>query len=248
MDLLHENERLDDLGYNGLQIIQNKKWFCFGMDAVLLSHFASDIHKHKKVMDLCAGNGIISFLLSQKIQPFSITAIEIQKDIADLFQRSIQYNHLENIIQLHCMDLKQVDTVFPLHSFDAVVTNPPYMKNNAGLKNEEEHKWIARHEITCQLEDVIKAASLMLKSAGSFYLVHRPDRLCDIFYCLRQYQLEPKSIRFVQPTMEKPANLVLIKACKDAKPFLKMQPNLVIYQPNGSYTDEVLSLYQNNSL
>ena len=240
---LNENEELHSLDINNLKIIQNKNGFKFGMDAVLLSDFAKDIKKNSKIMDLCSGNGAISLLLSAKTINTNITAVEIQNDVALLAKKSVELNNLEDRINIICEDLNNLNKKFNSNSFDAIVCNPPYKKTSSGLINKEDTKSIARHEIYCTLEDVIHMSNFLLKQNGSFYMVHRPERLVDILYLLRKYNLEPKLLRFIQPKANKPSNLVLIKATKNGKSFLKIMENLIVYNDKNEYTDEFLKIY-----
>ena len=244
MDLkLNENEEIHSLDINGLQIIQDKNSFRFGMDSVLLSDFAKDIKNGSRIMDLCAGNAAISLLLSAKTTNTKITCIEIQEKIANLAQRSIILNSLESRIFIQCMDLKFLDKTYPHASFDSIVCNPPYKKLSTGIINSLDSKTIARHEIFCNLEDIIKMSSYLLKNNGNLYMVHRPERLVDIIELLRKYKLEPKKLRFIQPKIDKPANLLLVKATKCGRPFLKLQNNLIVYNQDGSYTKDFLKIY-----
>lgn len=240
---IKENERIDDLEFNNLKIIQNEKEFCFGMDAVLLSDFAKDIKQNSKIIDLGTGTGILPILLSGKTENTKITGIEIQEKMAEMATRSVKLNNLENRIKIILEDIKEVNNIFEKEMFDAVVTNPPYKENNTGLKNEYEGKIIARHEIKCILEDIILASKYLLKDRGTLYMVHRPERIVDICELLRKYKLEPKVIRFIYPKVGKEANLILIKAVKNARKFLKIEKPLIIYKENGEYTEEIFKIY-----
>jgi tRNA1Val (adenine37-N6)-methyltransferase len=241
--LLKENERLDDLEFKGLKIIQNIKGFCFGIDSVLISDFAKDIKKDAVVMDLGTGTGIIATLLCGKTQLKKIIGIEIQKEVCEMAQRSIELNQLQDKFSIVNENIKNLDKIYDLNSIDAIVTNPPYKKENSGLKNQEKTKIISRHEVECNLEDIIKTSNKLLKDKGSFYMVHRPERLVDIIYLLRKYKMEPKMIRFVQSNIDQKPTLVLIKAIKNAREFLTIEKNLIIYNQDGSYTDEILKIY-----
>lgn len=240
---LKENERIDELEYKNLKIIQNEKGFCFGMDSILLTDFAKNIKDKANVIDLGTGTGIISILLCGKTKLSKIYGIEIQKDVADMADRSRKLNNLEERFIVINDNIKNINDIFSNVNIDVVITNPPYKKKNTGIINEEGHKLISRHEITADLEDFIRIASLLLKQNGEFYMVHRPERLVDIIELLRKYKLEPKIIRFVYPKITKSPNLILIKSVKNAKSFLKVEKPLVIYNENGVYTDEVLEIY-----
>ena len=240
---LKEDERIDDLEYDNLKIIQNKKEFCFGMDAVLLSDFAKEIKENSRILDLGTGTGILPILLSGKTINTKIVGIEIQKNMAEMATRSVKLNNLKNRIKIINEDIKNINNYFDKYYFDAIVTNPPYKKINSGLINENEGKLISRHEVKCNLEDIINIAKNMLKDKGILYMVHRPERIVDICELLRKYKIEPKIIRFVYPKAGKEANLILIKAVKNARKFLKIEKPLIIYKENGEYTDEILKIY-----
>ena len=241
--ILKDNERIDDLQLNNLKIIQNKDGFCFGIDAVLLSDFAKDIRNNSKVLDLGTGTGIISTLLCAKTKLSKIYGIDIQKDVCDMASRSIKLNNLEDKFEIINSNIKDLNNIFEEASFDAIVSNPPYKKDNSGLKNETETKLISRHEITASLEDFISISSKLLKNNGSIYMVHRPERLSDLFFLLKKYNLEPKKLRMVQSYIDSKPKLVLVKATKNAKSFLNIEEPLIIYNKDGSYTNEILKIY-----
>lgn len=240
---LKENERIDDLEFKNLKIIQNKDGFCFGMDSVLLSDFAKEIKKNSSIADLGTGTGILAILLSGKTQEIQIVGVEIQKEVAEMANKSILLNNLENRIQIICEDIKNLKAKYEQGSFDAIVTNPPYKKVGTGKINKKDKKIISRHELTANLEDFISISNYLLKDQGSIYMVHRPERIADIFVLLRKYKLEPKVLRLVYPNLEKSPNLILIKAVKNAKPFLKVEKPLIVYTNEGNYTDEILKIY-----
>lgn len=235
-------ERIDDLQYKGLKIIQNTDGFCFGVDSVLLTEFAKDMKKNKTIVDLGTGTGIIGILLSKKVEASKVIGIEIQKDVAEMASRSVELNNLQNTMQILNEDVKNLS--LEKNSFDYVVTNPPYKKIGTGIINKEDKQIISRHETTVNLDEWLKVASNLLKDNGAIYMVHRPERLNEIIENLRKYRLEPKRIRFVYPKVSKDANLVLIKAVKYANSFLKVEKPLIIYNEDGSYTDEILKIYE----
>lgn len=240
---LKENERIDDLEFKNLKIIQNAKGFCFGIDAVLLSDFAKNIKKNAKVLDLGTGTGIISILLCGKTNLEKIVGVEVQKEVANMAKRSSKLNNLENKFEIINENIINLDNIYERNFFDVIVTNPPYKKENTGIVNEEEKKLISRHEVLAKLEDYIKISNKLLKDKGEFYMVHRPERLVDIIAYMRQYKIEPKEIRFVCSHEKEPPKLVLIKGVKNAKPFLKFKEDLYIYNDDGSYTDEIYEIY-----
>ena len=240
---LYDNERIDDLEFKGLKIIQNVNGFCFGIDSVLLSDFAKNIKDDSIVLDLGTGTGIIPILLCGKTNLKEIIGVEIQEDVANMANRSSKLNNLEDRFKVLNANILNLDKYYEKNTFDVIITNPPYKKKNSGVINDDERKVISRHEITASLEDFIKVTKDLLKDKGEFYMVHRPDRLVDILYLLRKYKIEPKEIRFVFSNKEKPPKLVLIKAIKNANEFLKVDNNLYIYDDEGNYTNEILKIY-----
>lgn len=240
---LKESEVIDNLEFNDLKIIQNNDGFKFGIDSVLLSGFAREIRNGAKVLDIGTGTGVISILLSAKTCLKRIWGIEVQEDVADMARRSVILNNLEDKIEIINDNIKNIENYFDNNFFDAVVTNPPYQKNNTGLKSEDEKNLISRHEIKCTLEDIIQKSFRILKDKGEFFMVHRPERLVDILYLMRKNKIEPKNIRFVYPNVLKKPNLVLIKGVKNANEFLKIEKPLIIYNEDGNYTDEILDIY-----
>ena len=240
---LKENERIDDLEYKGLKIIQNTEGFCFGIDAVILSDFAKDIRNKSKVIDLGTGTGILCILLSAKTNLEKIYGIEIQEDVADMAKRSVKLNNLENKIEIINKNILDLTDIFEKNSIDSIVANPPYQKAETGKTNDKENLYISRHEVTASLKDFIKVSSDLLKSGGSIYMVHKPERLAEISYELKINKLEPKKLRFVYPNYREEPKLILIKATKNAKEFLRIEKPLVIYKEQGQYTDEILEIY-----
>ena len=188
---LKDNERIDDLQLNNLKIIQNNDGFCYGIDSVLLSDFAKEIPSDSQVLDLGTGTGILGLLLCGKTNLSKIVGIEIQEDVCEMANRSIRLNHLEDRFEIINQNIKDLNNTFEDNTFHAIVSNPPYKKANSGLKNESKTKLISRHEVTASLEDFISISSKLLKNSCSLYMVHRPERLGDLFYLLRKYNLEP---------------------------------------------------------
>ena len=224
MDIkIEKDEVIEDLGIQGLKIIQNKKEFCFGIDSVLLSDFAKNLKKDSIVLDLGTGSGIIATLLCAKTKIKKIYGVEIQKTVSDRAKRSIKLNNLENKFEIIEENIINLQNYFNNDTFDVIVTNPPYKEKSTGIKNINEQKYISRHEVTASLEEFIKISQKLLKSNGEFYMVHRPERLVDIFFYLRKYKLEPKEIQFVKGDIEKEPKLILIKAIKNGKHFLKVK-------------------------
>lgn len=240
-NILMPGETLDDL-QNGYYIIQKEKAFRFGVDAVLLSDFAA-IKKKDIVIELGTGTGIVPILLYAKKKPLSITAVEILEEMAEMASRSVLYNKLEDHIKVFTMDLNKAPDFFGKGSFNAVVTNPPYLKLGSGIINPEEDQAAARFEVNCTLAEVVASAQKLLMPGGRFYMVHRTDRLADIIYTMREMEVEPKRIRFVHSSYNKKPHLLLIEGIKGGKPELKFMAPLYIYDAEGNYTEEINTIY-----
>jgi tRNA1Val (adenine37-N6)-methyltransferase len=239
---IKENERIDDLQRNGYRIIQDPDRFCFGMDAVLLSGFAS-AKKGDKVLDMGTGTGIIPILMEAKTEAEHLTGLEIQPESADMALRSVKLNGLEDKISIVTGDIKEAKNLFPKASFQVITSNPPYMIGQHGLVNPHSEKAIARHEVLCTLEDVIENAAALLVPGGHFYMVHRPFRLAEIMTTLVKYRLEPKRMQLVYPYIDKEPNMVLIEAARGGKSRLQVEKPLIVYEKPGVYTSEIYDVY-----
>lgn len=239
-DFLQEGERLDDLHRNGYHLIQNPDWFCFGIDAVLLSSFAK-VKPGERVLDIGCGSGVIPILLAGKTKGQYFLGIELQEEYVELANRSILLNELEGLVEVLQQDLRS--NSLPPSSFDVVVSNPPYIEVGHGLVNPLERKAFARHEFTCTLMDVFSSAARVLKTGGRFYIVHKPSRLADIVEVARQTGLEPKTLRFVHSRRQQEPCLLLLECIRGGKPFMRVLPPLVIYHGNGEYTEEIKTMY-----
>ena len=239
---IFEGERIDDLQCSGLYIIQNKNGFCFGIDAVLLSSFAK-VKRGEKALDMCTGNGVIPLLLYGKTNGEHFTGIEIQTPVAEMAQRSVIMNEVSDKIQIINDDIKNLCNYFKLATFNVVTCNPPYMAQGVGAKNDHSPKAIARHEIMCNIDDIFENANKMLKFGGRLYMVHRAERLTDIFYSARNHRLEPKVMQMIQPYANKAPNLVLIEFAKGGKPPLKNLEPIIVYNQDGTYTEQLKKMY-----
>lgn len=242
---LKENERIDDLQYKGLKIIQNTKGFCFGIDSVILSDFAKNIKKGSKVVDLGTGTGIIGLLLCKKTELKEIVGVEIQKEVAEMANRSIKLNKLEDKFKILNTDINKIfeDKLLEKNKFDVVVMNPPYKEKGTGKINEVDSKIISRHEVKATLSDFIKVASNLLKDKGEIYIVHKPERMPDIIQKMRENKIEPKEIKTVYSNKKTEASLILIKGIKGANKFFKILEPLYIYEEKGEYTKEIKEIY-----
>lgn len=240
-DLLRPGERLDELQRNGRRIIQHPGVFCFGMDAVLLAAFAK-AYPGERVLDLCTGTGIIPILMESRYPGAFYTGLELQEESADMAARSVRCNGREEAITIVRGDLRQWED--RAGSWDAVTVNPPYMKAPSGMHNQRQALSIARHEVECTLEDVLRVSARLLKSKGRLYMVHRPLRLAEILERMRYYRLEPKRMQLVYPRIDREPNMVLIEGVRDAAAELRVQPPLIVYQEDGSYTEPVRRIYE----
>lgn len=230
---LRPGERLDDLQIGGLELIQDPKKFCFGVDAVFLSDFVR-VRPGENVLDLGTGNGIIPVLLSAKTEARHITGLEIQADTAEMARRSVAHNHLEDRIDIVTGDIKEAAELFKPAFFDVITTNPPYMLADHGMRNPDDTKAIARHEVLCSLDDILRESMRLMQDKSRFYMIHRPFRLTEIMIKMHQYKIEPKRIRFVHPYIDKEPAMVLIEGVRGAKPRVTVEPPLIIYDRNGT--------------
>ena len=235
---LQPGEQLDDL-QNGYHIIQSRQGFRYGIDAVLLSAFAR-VKPGEKVLDMGTGTGILPILLAAKTPGRCFTGLEIQEKSAKMARRSVAFNGLEEKIRIVTGDIKEAAAIFGPASFDVAVSNPPYMTGQHGLVNPEQEKAIARHEVLCTLEDLVRETATVLTSRGRFYLVHRPFRLAEI---MMKYRLEPKRMQLVYPYVDREPNMVLLEACKNGNPRITVEKPLIVYEQPGQYTRQVREMY-----
>ena len=241
--ILKEGERIDQLFSTDVKIIQNREVFSYSIDSVLLSRFP-EIPSRGLIVDICSGNGAVGLFASTRTKA-PIIEVEIQERLADMAERSIHLNHLEDQVQMIHDDLKNLLNHVPRTGVDLILCNPPYFKvSETSKKNVSEYYLLARHEITTNLEEICDIARHALKSNGRLAMVHRPDRFLDIIDTMRQYNLAPKRIQFVYPKMGKDANMLLIEAIKDGSTDgLKILPPLFVHKENGEYTDDIFEIY-----
>ncbi|CDC80970.1 methyltransferase small [Clostridium sp. CAG:465] len=247
---IRKNERIDDLGINDLKIIQNKEYFCFGTDSVLLANFVKSENSNNVILDICSGSGVIPIILSAKKKYKKIFGVELQSEMYDLFDRNIKINNLEDsIISINenvknIKDIrKKVTSIMEKDKIDIITCNPPYKEIGTGLTTNHDVKTIAKCEVMCNLEDIFITSSKLLGKGGKLYLVHKPERLSDLIYFGRKYNLEAKEIRFVYPKIDKKPSIVLISYRKDGGNETKVLEPLIEYNDDMSYTDEIYRIY-----
>lgn len=235
---------INDLVYfKDIKIVQNKDYFNFSLDSVLLPNFVEITKKTSKILDMCTGNAPIPLILSTKTTA-KIYAIELQKEVYSLAKETIKINKLENQIKLINDNIKNLKKFFNTETFDIITCNPPYFKKKDGsIINENKVKSIARHEIEMELEDVMIISKALLKNEGSLVLVHRTERLIEIIELMKKHNIEPKRMRLIYPKVNTESNLVLIDGRKNGKDGLKILPPLYIHNEDNSYTKEVLEMF-----
>ena len=238
LSLVKDGETLDDLQLKDICIIQKREGFRFGIDAVLLANFANVKKKHK-VMDLCTGTGIVPFIIKGKKEPEKIVGLEIQNKFVEMANRSIKINGFNDTMEFLHGDLKDKELLKSIGRFDVVTVNPPYKLEKSGIVNPNDKYAIARHEVMCNLDNVIEACRIVLKDNGRLYMVHRPERLADIFCIMRKYKIEPKRVQMVHPNTKKPANILLVEGQRDGGAYLKWEPPIYVYNDDGSFSKEI---------
>jgi len=239
---LNEGERLDDLQYNGMKIIQKTDAFRFGTDAVLLSDFAL-LRKTDRVIDLGTGTGAIALLLCAHHPHISVDAIEIQEDMAEMAQRSVRLNGLEDRLRVHAMDMRLAPKVIGAGTFDHVVCNPPYSKEGAALKSVSENKRLSRHEGDISISEICAVAAAFLKTGGRFSVVFPAQRAFEMMTAMQNCSLAPKRVRNVCGTVNHAPKLILIDSVKMGGAQLHWLPPLILRNIDGTPTEEWYRIY-----
>ena len=236
-------ERIDDTGFSGYRLVQNPEWFCYGVDAVLIADFAK-MRPGARAADLGTGTGIIPLIRKHKYDPSVVYAVEVQPCVAELAEKTVRLNGLEETIRILQANVKEAADLIGRGTLDAVVTNPPYVAAGGGIPGEDPVKNTARQETEGTLEDFVCCAADLLKERGDFYMIHRPARLADVIEVCRKYRLEPKELQFVQPREGKAPNLFLIHCVKYGGPELKFSDPICVYDGEGNYTPEIMKIYE----
>lgn len=237
-------ERLDDvLGYKNLKIYQDDSCFSFSLDSIILANYSTIRKRDKNILDFCTGNGVVPLILSKRCNK-RIVGVEIQEKLANLANKSVEYNSISSQIEIVCEDIKEYSKKH-LNEFDLVLCNPPYFKvEEKSSFNDSYEKMIARHEVCINLDDVCSCAKKVLKDNGNICLVHRSDRLMDILEKFREAGLEPKKIKFIHETILKESTLVLVEGQKCGKVGLKIDKPLIQYELDGTMTEEYKKLQE----
>ena len=236
-----DNETLDTI--KDVKIIQAKEGYRFSVDAILLEDFIT-AKPIEKGVELGTGSGIISILLAKRLEKTEITAVEIQKALAERAGRNTELNDLQEKINVLSMDMRELRKEFPANSFDFVFSNPPFRKPKTGRMSTDEERAIARHEIEISLPDLVSTASYLLKHNSRFYMVYHPFRLAELVSLLRESRLEPKRMRFVHSRQGEEAKMVLIEAVKGGGIWLKIDPPLYLYEKGNDYTREAEEIFK----
>ncbi|HEC2160376.1 TPA: tRNA1(Val) (adenine(37)-N6)-methyltransferase [Staphylococcus delphini] len=239
--MLQPGERLDYLIREDLRIIQNDAVFSFSTDALLLGHF-TEVRKRDRILDMCAGNGVIPLLLSDKGNNV-ITGVEIQPQLVNMAERSILYNHLEDRITMVEMDINSLVQAYAPAQFDLITCNPPYFKANQTNQHQLEAHKIARHEIFCTLNDCLRVSNHLLKEGGRIVMVHRAERMLDLFESMRHYRIEPKRLHMIYSKPGKAAQTIVVEGRKGGRQGLDIAPPFYIYDAQGDYTPEMKEIY-----
>ncbi|PKN76882.1 MAG: SAM-dependent methyltransferase [Deltaproteobacteria bacterium HGW-Deltaproteobacteria-10] len=237
-----DEETLDEIIDGRLRVFQKKRGYRFSLDAILLAHFVS-LKAKSKAIDLGTGSGIIPLVLATRFPNVAWTGLEIQTELAELANKSIELNCLQNHINIVFGDARKIKNIFPEHSFDAVTFNPPYRKINSGRINPDQEKAVARHEISGSLKEFLLAAKYLLKPAGKVFTIYPAKRLAHLVSLFRANSIEPKRMKFVFSDDKSVAEFVLVEGRAGAREELKIEPSLVIYGEDKMYTTQMNSIF-----
>lgn len=229
-------------GLRDIKVYQNVEGYRFSVDALLLYSFVN-VKYAKEIADLGAGSGIIGLLLAKKYPAARVLLVELQESLYRLAERNIRLNNLGERVSALLTDINHVDSFCPQASYDLVVSNPPFRKPSSGRLSVGEEKAVARHEIRLKLPELAKAASYLLKAKGRFCMIFHPERLIEAIDALREAKLEPKRIRLAHNDADAVSKIVLVEGVKEARAGMKVERPLILYNKDGSYTDELRKMY-----
>lgn len=243
IDISDKRYRLDDLQCKGYTLLQDKQGFCFGVDSVLLAHFAGKaIKKNASVVDLGCGNGVIPILLDAQCGQLQLTGIELNSETAALAKYNVANNGLADKIHIIHADFTKADKDLD-GRYDAAVTNPPYIPVGGGAASLNEHLAEARHEIHATLKDVVRSAKRLLKDNGKFYMIHRAQRTAEIICALKNESFTPKRIQYVHSTPSGSAAFIMVEAYRYGGDFTNVLSPIFIYNADGSYSRQINEIY-----
>jgi tRNA1Val (adenine37-N6)-methyltransferase len=237
-----EKETLDEILNGGIRVFQKEKGYRFSIDSILLAHFAA-LKKRTRFIDIGCGSGIILLILAKRFLNTKCVGLEIQEQLAALARKNSQMNHLESRVEIVHGDARQVKNIFPVHSFDTAIFNPPYRKLHSGRINSLEEKAIARHEIIGSLKYFLTAAKYLLKTKGTVFTIYPAKRLVELVYLFRLHGIEPKKMKLVFPDNASDASFVLVEGKKDCREELKLEPPLFIYDQSRRHTREMSRIF-----
>lgn len=239
---LNQGERIDDLLIGQLKVIQSEAEFCFSLDAVLLAHFVT-VRQGIQGVDLGTGTGVIAFLLTER-GAGHVIGLELSPSMAAMAKRSVMLNRLEGKVDIMQGNLCTVKELLPAGQFDLVVSNPPYRPVGGGYISPNDRVAMAKHEVTATLQDVVNGARHLLKTRGRFAMVHLPERMAEILVAMSQAGIEPKRLQLVHSAFDKKPKMLLVEGIRGGKPGLEVLPPLIVYQPDGSYSEEIQKYYK----
>jgi tRNA1Val (adenine37-N6)-methyltransferase len=230
-------------GIRDIKILQNREGYRFSVDPLLLYSFVN-VKYAREIVDLGAGSGIIGLLLARKYPDASVSLVELQESLFCLAQENTKLNDLDKRVSVVLSDINEIEGKLGPRSCDIAVSNPPFRKPATGRLSRGDERAVARHEIKLALPGLVRAASYLLRAKGRFFTIFHPERILELVDVLRLYRLEPKRIRFVHNDVGSVSKIVLVESVKEGSPGLKIEKPLVIYERDGSYTDELKKLYE----
>lgn len=241
LDNLPSTHRLDDLQYKGLKLLQMPDEYCFTSDAVILSSIVRAT-ANQTVVDFGCGNGVVAILVSAKTNASKVYGLEIQKSASELAKTNVQINSLQEKIEIICGDIANSSKFFGSESIDIVVCNPPYYKKESGQQRLTPQVALARHENTCNLNDIIANASRILKFGGKLFMIHKVQRMAEVLTACSNNKIQPKKVTLIYPKANKPADTFIVEAKKGAQSGMEIQ-SIIVYNEDNSMTQQAKVLY-----
>lgn len=236
-----QNERLDDLEFGGYKIIQDKNGYCFTSDSVILAN-SVNVKRTDRVVDLGTGSGIIATVIAGKFRPAKVIGVELQRKLADMAERSVKLNRLDDVITIVNAPAQGVEKLIG-DGFDVVVSNPPYEISKNDVKSEATEKDICKKEIFLTAQETVQAAARLLKYGGLFYMINRITRLTDVICAMRENGIEPKKLTLLQPKPSKDIDTFIVEGKKGARPYIVVPKPVIVWNEDGTMTDYIRRLY-----